>query len=106
MKQNSCNEQLFLASLVITTMVLKYNLSCKIAITALALTTIVPTSFVPTTIVLTTIALTTIAPTTIGLHHPLDGVTNSKYKLLPFLTKFFCKAKKALTFNQDRCVYS
>ncbi len=29
----------------------------------------------------------------IGLHHPLDGVTNPKYKLLHFiqLTKFFCK---------------
>ncbi len=40
----------------------------------------------------------------IGRHHPLDGVTNSKYKVLPFLTKiFFCKVKKALAFNRDRC---
>ncbi len=39
-----------------------------------------------------------------GLHHPLDGVTNPEYKLLPFiqLTKFFCKEKKALAFNWDR----
>jgi hypothetical protein len=40
----------------------------------------------------------------IGRHHPLDGVTNSKYRLLPFLTKiFFGKTKKALAFNRDRC---
>jgi hypothetical protein len=34
----------------------------------------------------------------IGLHHPLDGVTNPEYKLFCFiqLTKFFCKEKKAL----------
>jgi hypothetical protein len=34
----------------------------------------------------------------IGLHHPLDGVTNPEYKLLHFiqLTKCFCKEKKAL----------
>ncbi len=28
-----------------------------------------------------------LAVTVIGRHHPLDGVTKSKYKLLPFLTK-------------------
>ncbi len=41
----------------------------------------------------------------IGLHHPLNGVTNPEYKLLPFiqLTKCFCKEKKALAFKQDRC---
>jgi hypothetical protein len=33
----------------------------------------------------------------------LDGVTNSKYKLLPFLTKKNFKVKKALAFNRDRC---
>jgi hypothetical protein len=40
----------------------------------------------------------------IGLHHPLDGVTNLEYKLLRFiqLTQFFCKKKKALAFNTDR----
>jgi hypothetical protein len=26
---------------------------------------------------------------TIGLHHPLDGVTNPEYKLLHFLNKYF-----------------
>ncbi len=37
---------------------------------------------------------------TIGLYHPLDGITNPKYKLLCSLTtKFFCKEKKALAFN-------
>jgi len=41
----------------------------------------------------------------IGLHHPLDGVTNPEYKLLHFLQliKFFCKEKKALAFSRDRC---
>jgi hypothetical protein len=41
----------------------------------------------------------------IGFHHPLDGVTNPKYKLLHFiqLTKFFCKEKKAQEFDWDRC---
>ncbi len=30
--------------------------------------------------------------------HPLDGITNPEYKLLPFIqpTKCFCKEKKAL----------
>jgi hypothetical protein len=42
----------------------------------------------------------------IGLHHPLDGVTNPKYKLLHFLTTIsFDKEKKALAFNQDRCCH-
>jgi hypothetical protein len=41
-----------------------------------------------------------------GLDHPLDGVTNPKYKLLHILlTKFFCKEKKALAFNRDRCYH-
>ncbi len=41
----------------------------------------------------------------IGLHHPLDGVTNPEYKLLHFIqpSKFFCKEDKALAFNWDRC---
>jgi hypothetical protein len=43
----------------------------------------------------------------IGLHHPLDGVTNPEYKLLHFiqLTKFSCKEKKALALNQDSCCH-
>jgi hypothetical protein len=43
----------------------------------------------------------------IGLHHPLDGITNPEYKLLRFiqLTNFFCKEKKALAFNLDRCCH-
>jgi hypothetical protein len=42
----------------------------------------------------------------IGLHHPLDGVTNSEYKLLRLvqLTIFF-KKKRALAFNRDRCCH-
>ncbi len=41
-----------------------------------------------------------------GLNHTLDGVTNLKYKLLHFLTtNFFCKEKKALAFNGDRCCH-
>jgi hypothetical protein len=44
--------------------------------------------------------------TLIGLYHPLDGITNPKYNLLFFLkTIFFCKEKKALAFNQDRCCH-
>jgi hypothetical protein len=36
----------------------------------------------------------------IGLYHPLNGVTNPKYKLLPFLTTIFVgKEKKALAFT-------
>ncbi len=39
----------------------------------------------------------------IGLHHPLDGVTNPKYKLLHFIKlTFFCKKKMELAFNWDR----
>ncbi len=42
----------------------------------------------------------------IGLHHPLDGVTNPKYNLLCSLsTSFFCKEKKTLAFNQNRCCH-
>ncbi len=43
----------------------------------------------------------------IGLHHPLDGVTNPEYKLLCFiqLTKFFYKEEKALAFNRDGCCH-
>ncbi len=46
-------------------------------------------------------------PDGIGLHHPLDGVTNPEYKLLHFiqLTKFFGKEEKALAFNWDRCCH-
>ncbi len=44
---------------------------------------------------------------TIGLYHLLDGVTNTRYKLLRFLrTKIkFCKYKRALAFNRDRCCH-
>ncbi len=36
------------------------------------------------------------------LDHPLDGVTNPKYKLLHLLsTNKICKEKKALAFNRD-----
>jgi hypothetical protein len=44
---------------------------------------------------------------TIGLHHPLDGVTNPEYKLLRFiqLTNFFAKKRSALAFNRDRCCH-
>jgi hypothetical protein len=35
------------------------------------------------------------------LYHPLDGITNPKYKLLCFLTAIFCKEMKA--FNWDGC---
>ncbi len=42
----------------------------------------------------------------IGLYHPLDGITNLKYKLLCFLTpnKKISK-RKALAFNWDRCCH-
>jgi hypothetical protein len=41
-----------------------------------------------------------------GLDHPLDGITNPKYKLLHLIkTKFFCKEKKALAFNRDSCCH-
>ncbi len=40
----------------------------------------------------------------IGLHHPLDGVTNPKYRLLHFIQlTIFCKKKRALAFNRYRC---
>jgi hypothetical protein len=50
---------------------------------------------------------TTTEATTIGLHHPLDGVTNPECKLLHFiqLTKLVCKNKMALAFNLDRCCH-
>jgi hypothetical protein len=42
----------------------------------------------------------------IGLHHPLDGVTNTEYKLLCFIQlTIFCKEEKALAFNWDRCCH-
>ncbi len=42
----------------------------------------------------------------IGLYHPIDGVTNLKYKLLcSITTNFFQKEKKALAFNRDRCCH-
>jgi hypothetical protein len=41
------------------------------------------------------------------VHHPQNGITNPKYKLLHFLTTKmkFCKEKKALAFNWDRCCH-
>ncbi len=39
-----------------------------------------------------------------GLYRPLGGITNTKYKLLHFLT-FFCKERKALAFDWDRCCH-
>ncbi len=42
----------------------------------------------------------------IGLHHPIDGVTNPMYKLLRFIQlTFFCKEKKVLAFNRDTCCH-
>ncbi len=42
----------------------------------------------------------------IRVYHPLDGITNPKYKLLHFLmSKLFCKEKKMLGFNQDMCCH-
>jgi hypothetical protein len=41
-----------------------------------------------------------------GLYHPLDGVTNLKYKLLYFLTPNKKNSKrKALVFHWDRCCH-
>ncbi len=34
----------------------------------------------------------------IGRHHSLDGVTYSKYKLLPFLTKIFLQSEEGTSF--------
>ncbi len=60
--------------------------------------------FMLSAIMLNVIMLSVMAP--IGLYHPLDGVGNPKYKLLHFLTtKLFCKEKKALAFNRDRCCH-
>jgi hypothetical protein len=42
----------------------------------------------------------------IRFYHPLDGVTDPKYKLLHFLkTEFFLQREKALAFNQDICCH-
>jgi len=41
-----------------------------------------------------------------GIHHPLDGITNLKYKLLYFLIPNKKTSKrKALAFNRDRCCH-
>jgi hypothetical protein len=41
-----------------------------------------------------------------GLYHPLDGITNLKYKLVYFLTpNKKISNRKALAFNQDRCCH-
>ncbi len=43
---------------------------------------------------------------TMGLYHPLDGITNLKYKLFYFLTTIEKISKrKALAFNWDRCCH-
>jgi hypothetical protein len=40
----------------------------------------------------------------IGLYHPLDGITNLKYKLTCFLTiNIKISKRNALAFNWDRC---
>ena len=45
-------------------------------------------------------------PILIGLHHPLEGITNLRYKLLCFLTPNKKNSKrKALAFNWDRCCH-
>ncbi len=42
----------------------------------------------------------------LGLYHPLDSVTNLKYKLLYFLTPIKKISKrKALAFDRDRCCH-
>ncbi len=41
----------------------------------------------------------------IGLHHPLDGVTNPENKLCFIQLAIFCKEKKALAFNRDSCCH-
>ncbi len=42
----------------------------------------------------------------IGLYIPPDGVTNPQYKLLHFsMITLFCKEKKTLAFNWDRCCH-
>ncbi len=38
----------------------------------------------------------------IGLHHPLDGITNPEYKLLHFIQLTIFRKKEALAFNRDR----
>jgi hypothetical protein len=42
----------------------------------------------------------------IGLHSLVDGIINSWYMLLSFITVIFlCKEKKALAFNKDSCCH-
>jgi hypothetical protein len=41
----------------------------------------------------------------IRLYHPLDGIINPKYKLLPFITTIIFYKEKALAFNLDRCCH-
>ncbi len=41
----------------------------------------------------------------IGLHHPLDGVTNPKNKLLCFIQLTFFKKESALAFKWDTCCH-
>jgi hypothetical protein len=42
----------------------------------------------------------------IELTHPLDGITNSTYKLLCYLTTFFCKEKKALAGTKKALAFN
>jgi hypothetical protein len=58
------------------------------------------------TFIITTFSIKTDRIQVTGLYHPLDGVTNPKYKLLHFLTTtFFYKEKKAIAFKQGRCCH-
>jgi len=44
--------------------------------------------------------------TAIGLHHPLDGVTNPEYKLLRFMQlNFLLREEGTIAFNRDRCCH-
>jgi hypothetical protein len=49
--------------------------------------------------------LTSYLTWSMGLYHPLDGITNLKYKLLYFLTPIKNSKRKALAFNRDRCCH-
>jgi hypothetical protein len=42
----------------------------------------------------------------IGLYHPLDGITNPKYKLLLFITANFLQRKVGTIFNRDKVLPS
>jgi hypothetical protein len=42
-------------------------------------------------------------PIPMGLNHPLDGITNLKFKLLYFLTTNKKSKRLALAFYRDRC---